>query len=101
MAARAVVAEPIREDGVVVIPVARVAGGGGGGGGTGPAGAEQGEGNGAGFGMSSRPVGAFVIRNGAVSWRPAVDVNRIVLGGQIVAVVALLTIRAIFKRRRR
>ena len=28
-----------------------------------------------------------------LSWRPAVDVNRIVLGGQVVAVVTLLTIR--------
>jgi hypothetical protein len=34
-----------------------------------------------------------------VSWRPAVDLNRIVLGGQIVAIVALLTIRAIVKAR--
>ena len=100
--ARAVVAEAIRHDGVVVVPVARIAGGaGGGGGGSGSGGGAEGEGSGAGFGISSRPVGAFVIRNGAVSWRPAVDVNRIVLGGQIVAVVALLTIRAIFKRRRR
>jgi uncharacterized spore protein YtfJ len=101
IAARAVVGEPIRENGVVVVPVARVAGGAGGGGGTGPGGAEQGAGNGAGFGLTSRPVGAFVIRDGAVTWRPAVDVNRIVLGGQIVAIVALLTIRAIAKRRRR
>ncbi len=31
--------------------------------------------------------------------RPAVDLNRIVLGGQIVAVVALLTIRTIVKAR--
>jgi uncharacterized spore protein YtfJ len=101
IAARTVVGEPIRENGVVVVPVARVTGGGGGGGGTGPGGTEQGAGNGAGFGLTSRPVGAFVIRDGAVTWRPAVDVNRIVLGGQIVAVVALLTIRAIVRRRRR
>jgi hypothetical protein len=36
-----------------------------------------------------------------VSWRPAVDVNKIILGGQVVAVVALLTIRAIVKARLR
>jgi hypothetical protein len=34
-----------------------------------------------------------------VTWRPSVDLNRIVLGGQIVAIVALLTIRAIVKAR--
>jgi len=34
-----------------------------------------------------------------MTWRPAVDLNRIVLGGQIVAVFALLTIRAIVKAR--
>jgi uncharacterized spore protein YtfJ len=101
MTARSVVAEPIEQDGLTVIPVARVSGGGGGGGGTGPGtSGEEGTGTGAGFGMSSRPVGAFIIKDGAVQWRPAVDVNRIILGGQIVAIVALLTIRAIVKARR-
>jgi hypothetical protein len=46
-------------------------------------------------------VGAFFLKDGKVSWRPAVDVNKIVLGGQVVAIVALLTIRAIVKSRRR
>nr|BFE80314.1 hypothetical protein GCM10020093_029150 [Planobispora longispora] len=47
----------------------------------------------------------FVIKDGDVRWQPAVDVNRIVLGGQIVGVILLLTARAIVrmtvKRRRR
>jgi hypothetical protein len=38
-------------------------------------------------------------REGELSWRPAVDVNRIVLGGQVVAIIALLTVRAIVKAR--
>ncbi|MFC0527669.1 GerW family sporulation protein [Phytohabitans kaempferiae] len=100
LTARSVVAEPITQDGLTVVPVARVSGGGGGGGGggTGPgAGGKEGNGNGAGFGVSSRPVGAFVIKDGTVRWRPAIDVNRVILGGQIVAVVALLTIRAVAK----
>ena len=59
----------------------------------------QGKGSGSGFGMIARPVGAFIIREGELSWRPAVDVTRIVLGGQVVAVVALLTLRAILKAR--
>ncbi|GAA4454918.1 spore germination protein GerW family protein [Phytohabitans houttuyneae] len=100
MTAGTVVSEPITQDGLTVVPVVRVLGGGGGGGGTG-AGTDGGEGDGtgAGFGVSSRPVGAFVIKDGTVRWRPAVDVNRIILGGQVVAVVALLTIRAIVKAR--
>jgi uncharacterized spore protein YtfJ len=89
--------EPYDKDGVTVIPAARVQGGAGGGTGEDPQG--QGKGSGSGFGMTARPVGAFVLRDGELSWRPAVDVNRIVLGGQLVAIVALLTVRAIVKAR--
>jgi uncharacterized spore protein YtfJ len=89
--------EPYEKDGVTVIPAARVQGGAGAGGGEDPQG--QGSGSGSGFAMNARPVGAFIIRDGELSWRPAVDVNRIILGGQLVAVVALLTVRAIIKAR--
>jgi uncharacterized spore protein YtfJ len=89
--------EPYEKNGVTMIPVARVQGGAGGGGGVGPEG--QGEGSGSGFGMNARPVGAFMIQGNEVSWRPAVDVTRIVLGCQVVAVVALLTFRALGKAR--
>jgi uncharacterized spore protein YtfJ len=87
--------EPYEKDGVTVIPAARVQGGAGGGSGEDPQG--QGKGSGSGFGVTARPVGAFVIHDGELSWRPALDVNRIALGGQVVAVVALLTVRAIIK----
>ena len=89
--------EPYEKDGVTIIPAARVQGGAGAGGGEDPQG--QGRGSGSGFGVTARPVGAFIIRQGELSWRPAVDVNRIILGGQAVAIVALLTIRAIIKTR--
>jgi uncharacterized spore protein YtfJ len=89
--------EAYEKDGVTVIPVARVQGGAGGGGGEGPDG--QGKGSGSGFGLNARPVGAFIIRDGELAWRPAVDVNRIILGGQLVAIATLLTIRAIVKAR--
>jgi uncharacterized spore protein YtfJ len=91
--------EPYEKDGVTVIPAARVQGGAGGGGGEDPEG--QGRGSGSGFGLSARPVGAFMIRGGEVTWRPALDLNRVILGGQVVAVVLLLTIRSIVKRRAR
>lgn len=67
----------------VVIPAARVMGGGGGGSDT-----DQGEGGG--FGMSAAPAGAWVIRNGDAQWRPAIDVNRVILGGQLVVLSFLL-----------
>ena len=89
--------EPYERNGVTLIPAARVQGGAGGGGGEGPDG--QGKGSGTGFGLSARPVGAFLIRGDEVTWRPAVDLNRIVLGTQVVAIVALLTVRAIVKGR--
>ena len=89
--------EPYEKDGMTVIPAARVQGAVGAGSGEDPQG--QGKGSGGGFGMTARPVGAFIIREGELSWRPAVDVTRIVLGGQVVAIVALLTARAILKAR--
>ncbi|MEV4474084.1 spore germination protein GerW family protein [Nonomuraea sp. NPDC049504] len=94
--------EPVRHGDVVVIPVARVAQGGGGGHGrgTGERG-DEGGGSGGGFGYSATPAGVFVLKDGEALWRPAIDVNRIVIGGQFVAVVLLLTLRSILKRRRR
>jgi uncharacterized spore protein YtfJ len=65
--------EAFEQDGVTLIPTAAVAGGFGGGKGADPKGQE---GEGGGFGMTGRPVGVFMMRNGELSWRPAVDVNR-------------------------
>lgn len=84
--------EPIERDGAMFLPVAKVAGGGGGGNDT--------EGNGGGgFGLTARPAGLFVIRDGGATWQPAVDLTRVILGGQLVLVVALLVVRSILKRR--
>jgi uncharacterized spore protein YtfJ len=93
--AKSVYAEPIVQNGTTVIPAASVSGGGGAGSGDGP----QGKGGGGGFGMKSRPTGAWVIDDGVVRWQPAVDVNRVILGGQIVAIVAIFAARAIFGQR--
>jgi uncharacterized spore protein YtfJ len=100
--AEKVYSEPIRQDGLTVIPAASVGGGGGGGGGSGgPQGQATGTGEGGGFGLKAKPAGAFVIKEGKVRWRPAIDVNRAILGGQIVAVTALLVARAIILGRAR
>jgi uncharacterized spore protein YtfJ len=93
---------PIQHDGMTVLPVAKIGGGGGGGEGSGPAeGGREAAGTGGGFGVTARPAGVYVLRNGHVAWRPAVDVNRVVLGGQVVAVVALLVARSVLVGRRR
>jgi uncharacterized spore protein YtfJ len=98
---RRVYGEPIERDGVLIIPAAKVGGGGGGGVGEGTeAEGREGKGTGTGFGIGARPVGAFVVKDGEVTWQPAVDVTRIVLGGQLVAIVGFLTLRKLLGRRR-
>ena len=99
---RRVFGEPIERDGVLVVPVARVRGGGGAGSGEGRGDEPEarGSGSGGGWGAEARPVGVFVIAGQDVRWVPAVDINRIVLGGQIVAIVGLLVVRAIIRARR-
>ena len=85
---RRVYGEPYQEDGITIIPAAHVVGGGGGGGDT------LGNG-GSGFGMSARPVGAWVIKDGDATWRPSLDLNRAILMGQIVGIVMCLSLRSI------
>ena len=82
---RRVFGDPIEHDGVVVVPVATVAGGGGGGG-------DSEDNGGGGFGLGARPVGVYVIKDGEVSWRPAIDPLR-------VALLALLVLVLLGRRR--
>jgi uncharacterized spore protein YtfJ len=91
--------EPIERDGVTIIPVARVAGAGGGGAGGGGKGEDRADGSGSGYAMSVQPAGVYVVRDGQVTWQPAVNVNRIVAGGQAVAVALFLVIWAIVRAR--
>lgn len=93
-----VVGTPIEHDGAVLVPVVAVRGGGGGGGGSDPS--SGGEGSGGGWGAAARPVGAYVLRDGSVDYQPALDVTRLVLLGEAVAIVALLVVRAAINRRR-
>ncbi len=93
---------PIERDGALVIPVAVIGGGAGGGSGEAGPGAKpdkQGTGMGAGLGIGAKPAGLYVLRNGKVQWHPAVDVNKIVIGGQLVLVAALLIVRSMVKTR--
>ena len=90
--------DPYEKKGLTVIPAATVRGGGGGG--SGPEESSE-SGGGGGFGLVARPSGAWIVENGDVTWKPAIDVNRIVLGGQIVAVTAILTLGRILLARTR
>jgi uncharacterized spore protein YtfJ len=92
--------EPIRYGSTLVVPVARVAGGAGGG----ERGSEQGtaeSGTGSGFGVAATPAGVFVLKEDSVQWRPAVDLNRIALGGQILMGVGLVILGRVLASRRR
>ena len=86
---RRVFGEAVERDGVTVIPAAVLRGGVGGGGGQDEQRQQRGEGGG--FGLVARPAGAYVIKDGAVSWQPAFDVNRAVGLAAVIAVTWLLT----------
>ena len=88
MTAKRVFAEPVERDGTTIFPAARITGGVGGGAGTDNKG-QNGEGGG--FGLTAQPVGAYVLRNGEVSWRPAVDLNRVVTVAGVVLVALILS----------
>ena len=64
--------DPVEGEGVTIVPAAVVRGVGGGGG--------DDEGNGGGgFGLHAKPVGAWILRDGQATWKPAVDLNRVAL----------------------
>lgn len=115
---RRVFGEAYERDGVSVIPVARVAGmigtgsGGGMGKGLGMAMAKkrgqwqpvddepasspdtgntegEGYGGGGGYGAYVKPIGVYVVSGTKVRWEPVLDMNRVVLGGQILGAWAL------------
>jgi uncharacterized spore protein YtfJ len=93
MTVKKVFGESYQQDGLTIVPAATVSGGFGGGSGHDEKGQE---GEGGGFGMSGRPVGAYVIEGRTVRWKPAVDVTRIAGVVGMVACVYLIT-----RRRRR
>ena len=92
MAAKRVYGEPVERDGVTVIPAASVGGGGGGGG-------DDENNGGGGFGLKARPVGAYVITGEQVEWKPAIDVQRLMVGWQVVAGLAVLAAWSLGRRR--
>jgi uncharacterized spore protein YtfJ len=94
--------EPYEHNGLTILPAAAVRGGGGGGVGQPGKSSDSptGTGSGAGFGMNAKPAGVYVIDGTTARWQPAIDVNRIILGGQVVAIFALLVLRTFLRRHR-
>ena len=104
LSARQVFGEPVARDGVTMIPAATVIGAGGGGGGSrrsakGASEADEPDtGAGMGLGVIAWPSGAFEIREDRVTWRPTLDVARIVFAA--LGVVLALGIGALATHRR-
>lgn len=105
---RRVFGAPIERDGIVIIPVASIRGAFGGGESTSaPGGAAEPAapavpaalpaGWGGGAAWSATPAGTYVLKNGEVSWVPAVDANRSVLLGCLTGIVSLLVIRSVVR----
>jgi len=115
MTVKRVFGDPYEKDGVTVIPVAHVMGGAGAGGGTGvgvrPVGTDDGAGKddedategagesgyGMGYGLRASPAGVYIIKGGAVEWKPALDTNRLALQRAGVMIVGLLVLRSIVR----
>lgn len=94
--------EPYQLNGTTIIPVARLGGGAGGGGG-GEEGEDRaetgGSGFGSGFGLGASPVGIYEIRDGTTVWKPAVDINRLAKGCQVLCgIVAVCTALVLWRR---
>ncbi|MGI9611508.1 MAG: spore germination protein GerW family protein [Acidimicrobiales bacterium] len=102
LAATTVFGKPHEHNGITVIPTATIRGGGGGGGGTrqntddtdttdktDKTDNETGEGGG--FGFAARPAGVIIVDGDTVSWKaPPVDLTRIIIAGNLVAVAYFL-----------
>ncbi|MBU4215865.1 MAG: sporulation protein [Actinobacteria bacterium] len=105
---RRVFGEAYERSGTLVIPVATVLGvsGLGSGGAEGPAGSGSdavgsGHGGGGGLGVRAVPVGVYEVDGSGVHFHPTFDLNRAVLGGQILVAAVLVTALAARALRRR
>jgi uncharacterized spore protein YtfJ len=81
----------IERDDCLIVPVAVTVGGGG----WGDAPGDQGTSSGGGYGVVSWPLGVYVVRDGTVRWRPAVDATVVVLA---VLTVMRALLRALKRR---
>ncbi|MEZ5378580.1 MAG: spore germination protein GerW family protein [Acidimicrobiales bacterium] len=90
--------DPITAEGVTIIPVARISGGAGGGGGEDTDPDKGGRGFGSGFGLGAHAIGVYELRDGTLSWKPAVDVNRVIRGGQVLGGIIAVCVSLVLLR---
>lgn len=102
--AEVVFGDPVTQDGVTVIPVAKVRWGFGGGAGAGSDdgkdGEDYGEGGGGGGGVSATPIGYIEISNGRAEYRAIRDIPGMwpaLLGGAVAFWIALRALRGLFR----
>ena len=100
MTVRRVFGDPYEKDGRTIIPAAK---GRGRGGVRGRGKDAEQQGSAGGYRINATPVGAYVIREGKVSWQPAFNLNRVILGGQTIGALLAMggIVRAIVNGRRR
>ena len=107
LGSKRVYSEPYEKNGITIIAAARVMGGAGGGDGGEKTTDETdgahvaGTSSGVGYGMAGSPAGAFVINGDQVKWVPAIDVNRMLFGFQLVLIVFFLVVRSVARARAR
>ena len=58
------------------------------------AGGQEGHGGGGGYGVHVKAVGVFVVDETGAHWQPTLDLNRVILGGQLVRAAVLTHVRA-------
>ncbi|HEX6030202.1 MAG TPA: spore germination protein GerW family protein [Tepidiformaceae bacterium] len=102
--AEVVFGDPVTQDGVTVIPVAKVrwafGGGAGAGGDEKKDGEDYGEGGGGGGGVSASPVGFIEIVDGRAEYRPIKDIAGMwptLLAGAVAFWITLRGLRALFR----
>lgn len=109
---RRVFGEAYEQREVLVVPVAKLTGGSGMGFGGGALGDRSssgatgpdlgsGEGGGGGFGLRAKPLGVYRVAGGQVTWHPAIDANRAIIGGQVLGAIAVTAAAWVLRRRRR
>lgn len=59
-----------------------------------------GSGGGSGLGVHVRPIGVYLVDSHGVHWHPALDVNRVILGGQVLAALVVLAVARVLRGRR-
>lgn len=61
----------------------------------------EGGGGGGGYGVRVKPLGVFVVSGQGAEWKPVLDLNRVILGGQAVGIAIALALGWALGRRRR